>query len=178
MLLKIDDITLSRFGSNMKIPMINISIPKQSLSLLFCDQVLKAYPISTSQYGVGCKSGSNKTPLGLHRVVSKIGRNVPVGGVFRRRRFRGKIARIFHKPIAQRLDQITTRILRLEGLEEGRNRGEGVDTYRRCVYIHGTPEEWLIGKLASHGCIRMRNKDIVELFSLVKRGILVRIQSK
>lgn len=155
--------------------MVKINVPKQKLSLVSGDRVLRSWSVSTSQYGVGCNNGSNKTPLGLHRIVSKIGRNIPEGGVFRRRRFTGEIAKIFRKPRVKRVDQITTRILRLEGMEEGRNQGEGVDTYKRCVYIHGTPEEWRIGKPASHGCIRMKNKDIIELFSLIKRGTLVRI---
>lgn len=155
---------------------IYISILKQRLSVTFGNRVLRIYSISTSQYGVGFKSGSNKTPTGLHRIVSKIGRNVPLGGLFRKRRYTGKVVRIFRKPCIKRVDQIITRILRFEGLEEGRNRGGNVDTFKRCIYIHGTPEEWLIGKPASHGCIRMRNKDIVELFSLVRRGVLVEIQ--
>lgn len=155
--------------------MIYINIPKQALSVLSGNRVLKTYLVSTSQYGVGSKSGSNKTPLGLHRIFSKIGRNVPVGGIFRRRRYTGKVAKIFRKPRAERADQITTRILRLEGLEKGKNRGKDIDSFRRCIYIHGTPEEWLVGKPASHGCIRMKNKDIIELFDLVKRGTEVRL---
>ncbi len=152
-----------------------INISKQTLSLVCEDKMIKSWPVSTSQYGVGCKSGSNKTPIGLHRIVSKLGRNVPVGGVFKKRRYTKEVAKIFHQAPVGRVDKITTRILRLEGLEEGKNRGDDVDTYRRCVYIHGTPEEWLIGQPASHGCIRMRNKDIIELFGLIKRGVLVRI---
>lgn len=140
--------------------------------------MLKTWPVSTSQYGTGCKNGSNKTPTGLHRIVSKIGRNAPMGGIFKRRRFTGKVARIFRRPRTERVDQITTRVLRLEGLEEGKNRGGDIDTLRRCIYIHGTPEEWLIGRPASHGCIRMKNKDVIKLFDLVKRGTLVQIYEK
>ena len=74
------------------------------------------------------------------------------------------------------VDLITTRILRLEGLEPGINKGKGIDSFKRCIYIHGTPEEWLIGRPASHGCIRMKNGDVIGLFDLVKRDTLVKIE--
>lgn len=144
---------------------------QQKLYLFSRGQVIKTYPISTSKYGVGNKVGSNKTPLGLHCIVSKIGRNVCSGTIFKRRRNTRKIARI-NKDGG---DLITTRILRLAGLKKGINKGRGIDSFQRCIYIHGTPEEKLIGRPASHGCIRMKNRDIVKLFDLVKRGILVRI---
>jgi len=135
------------------------------------DSVLSSYPISTSKYGIGNNSGSNKTPLGRHRIVSKLGRNAPLGAIFKRRRNIGKIA----KTCKNGTDLITTRILRLEGLEKGLNRGKGVDSFQRCIYIHGTPEENIIGKPASHGCIRMKNRDIIKLFDSVKRNTLVAI---
>ncbi len=155
---------------------ITISIARQTLTLARDGKALRSWPVSTSRYGAGCQSGSNKTPTGAHRIVSKIGRNVPMGGVLCKRHYTGKIAAIFQRPRAGRVDQITTRILRLEGLEEGINRGGDVDTFRRCVYIHGTPEEWLIGTPVSHGCIRMRNRDVVELFELARRGMRVSIE--
>lgn len=151
--------------------MIRILVKRQILSLLKDNQVIRQYPVSTSKFGIGNRSGSNKTPLGLHRIVSKIGRNAPLGTIFKRRRNTSKIAKV---GVGQG-DLITTRILRLEGLEKGINKGKGIDSLKRCIYIHGTPEEKLISKPTSHGCIRMKNRDIVELFGLVKRGDLVNI---
>ena len=150
-----------------------ISVQKQKLYLIKDAKVVKVYPVSTSIFGVGNREGSNKTPLGLHRIVSKIGRNARPGEIFRARRRTGKIARRARK---SREDLITSRILRLEGLEKGVNRGRGIDSFKRCIYIHGTPQEYLIGKPASHGCIRMKNSDIVELFKQVPRGTLVLIK--
>ncbi|OIO33828.1 MAG: hypothetical protein AUJ70_02450 [Candidatus Omnitrophica bacterium CG1_02_40_15] len=151
---------------------VRINIAEQRLYLYSDKKIIKFYPISTSRYGIGNKVGSNKTPLGLHRIASKIGRNARLGAIFKRRRNAGKIARV-NKGGG---DLITTRILRLEGLQRGVNRGKGIDSFQRCIYIHGTPEEKLIGKPASHGCIRMRNSDIMKLCSLVKRGTSVEIR--
>ena len=152
--------------------MMHVSIENQWLTILRDGKIIKRYPVSTSKYGIGNKTGSNKTPLGLHRIVSKIGRNACLGTIFKRRRNTGKIARI-NKGSG---DLITTRILRLEGLQRGINKGKGIDSFRRGIYIHGTPEEKLIGKPASHGCIRMRNSDIIRLYRLVRRGTLVEIR--
>jgi lipoprotein-anchoring transpeptidase ErfK/SrfK len=149
---------------------VEIKISEQRLCLYSANKIIKSYPVSTSKYGVENRLGSNKTPLGLHQIVSKIGRNAPLGAIFERRRNTGKIAKA-----RNRGDLITTRILRLAGLEKGINKGKGVDSFQRCIYIHGTPEEKLIGRPASHGCIRMKNRDIIELFDLVKRSTLVKI---
>ncbi len=149
---------------------IEVVISKQRLFLNDKSRVLNSYPISTSKYGIGNKSGNNKTPIGLHQIVSKIGRNAPWGAIFKRRRNTGKIARA-----REGKDLITTRILRLAGLEKGINKGKGIDSFERRIYIHGTPEENLICKPVSHGCIRMKNRDIIKLFEIVKRGTLVSI---
>jgi lipoprotein-anchoring transpeptidase ErfK/SrfK len=151
---------------------IKVKISEQKLYLISDNKVIKDYSISTSKYGIGNKSGSNKTPLGLHRIVSKIGRNARIGAIFKRRRNTGKIARV-NKGSG---DLIITRILRLEGLQRGVNKSKDIDSFRRYIYIHGTPEEKLIGKPASHGCIRMRNSDIMKLYNLVKRGTSVEIR--
>ncbi|MDP8260202.1 MAG: L,D-transpeptidase [Candidatus Gygaella obscura] len=151
--------------------MIKIIISKQKLYYYLGTKLEKVYLISTSKYGIGNKTGSNRTPLGLHHIVSKIGRNASLGAVFKRRRNTGNIAKIR----SGCGDLMTTRILRLEGLERRVNKGKGIDSFWRCIYIHGTPEERLIGKPASYGCIRMKNRDIIELFNLVKRGELVHI---
>ncbi len=148
-----------------------VQISGQKLFLFSDKKKIKSYSISTSRYGIGNMIGSNKTPLGLHRIVSKIGRNVRSGTIFRKRRNTGKVARV-NKDCG---DLITSRILRLEGLGKGINKGKGIDSFQRCIYIHGTPEEESIGKPASHGCIRMRNRDIIDLFNLVKRNTLVEI---
>jgi L,D-peptidoglycan transpeptidase YkuD (ErfK/YbiS/YcfS/YnhG family) len=133
------------------------------------------YPVSTAKNGVGSKTGSQRTPLGLHRVHSKFGAGEPLGMVFDARRATGKLAAIHTTPVDLPEDVITTRILWLEGLEAGKNRGKGVDSHTRFIYIHGTNEEGLIGQPASHGCVRMRNRDVVELFELVAPGTLVEI---
>lgn len=151
-----------------------VSISEQKLYHMHGKRILKVYPVSTSRFGIGNKEGSNKTPLGLHRIVSKIGSNAEQGEIFTARRRTGKIARIKR---TEREDLITTRILRLEGLEKGINRGKGIDSFKRCIYIHGTPHEHLIGRPASHGCIRMKNKDISQLFTSVPRHALVVIRT-
>lgn len=149
-----------------------ISIADQKLYLHKKGKLIKTYRVSTSKYGIGNKNNSFKTPLGKHMISSKIGRKARPGSIFRNRRNTKKIAKIgsdFDK------DLITTRILRLQGLEPGKNKGKGIGTFCRCIYIHGTAEEHLIGKPASHGCIRMKNRDIIELFDLVPRGMRVLI---
>ncbi len=157
-----------------------VSVKEQKLYLLEGDRVLKQYPVSTAKNGVGFEEGSFKTPAGLHRIAEKIGDDCPIGAVFKSRKFTGDIARIEKQPVSTNKDLITTRILWLEGLEEGKNRGVNkdgvvVDTYKRYVYIHGTDEEGLIGRAVSHGCIRMKNTDIVELFNMVEKGTIVYI---
>ncbi|MFH1772496.1 MAG: L,D-transpeptidase [Candidatus Omnitrophota bacterium] len=155
---------------------IKIRISKQKLYLCKSKRMIKQYSISTSRYGIGNKLNSNKTPFGLHRIYSKIGKNALIGAIFKKRRFRGKYSKIYKKSAPDRTDFITTRIIRLEGLEKGINKGMGIDSLERCIYIHGTPNEALIGKPVSCGCIRLKNKDIIELFNLVKRGNLVKIE--
>ena len=153
-------------------PRIIISIADQKLYLYKNAKLIRTYRVSTSKYGIGNKNNSFKTPLGRHMISSKIGRKAHLGSIFRNRRNTKKIAKIgsdFDK------DLITTRILRLQGLEPTENKGKGIDTFYRCIYIHGTAEEHLIGKPASHGCIRMKNRDIIELFDLVPMGTRVLI---
>ena len=149
--------------------MIYVSIKDQQLILLRDGKVIKRYPVSTSKKGVGNREGSYKTPTGAHCIIEKIGRRAKIGSIFKHRKNTGRIA------IDGNGNEITTRILCLEGLERGINKGKGVDTFKRCIYIHGTPCEKLIGKPASKGCIRMRNRDIVGLFNLVNGCTLVEI---
>lgn len=127
----------------------------------------KAYRISTSRFGIGQTAGSNCTPLGLHRVAEKIGGGWPVGTVFKGRQPVGFTWQ--GRPRAP----ITTRILWLEGLEPGFNRGGNVDSHARYIYIHGTGEEPTLGRPASHGCIHVAADDLIPLFEMLPTGTLV-----
>lgn len=144
-----------------------IDISAQQLSLLIDGVVTQRYSVSTSKYGIGSESGSNKTPLGAHLVKRRYGTDAPTLSIFKGRKNTGKIAALQPEPKATGDDFVTTRILWLTGLDEGQNLGSGVDSYKRYIYIHGTHEEGLIGQPASHGCIRMRNDDVIELFDQV-----------
>lgn len=157
-------------------PAIVVEIATQRLYLKDRTGALTIYPVSTSKYGVGNRENSNKTPLGTHRVKKKYGAGAPLGTVFRARENTGKVATIHTDATDLEEDLITTRILWLEGLEPGKNKGKGIDSYHRYIYIHGTPEEGLIGEPASHGCVRMKNADAAELFEKVSLGTLVEIR--
>ena len=156
--------------------LVRVSIADQKLYLEEGGRVLQQYPVSTSVYGIGSKAGSNKTPLGKHQVISKFGAGAPLGTIFKSRMNTKRIAKIYTDDTDLEEDDVTTRILRLTGLEPGKNQGPGVDSFSRYIYIHGTPEEGLIGRPASHGCIRMKNKDVIELFEQVKEGAIVMIE--
>ncbi len=165
-----------QFGLKADQFVILVSISKQKLYLIKGGKVVKIYLVSTSKYGIGNEEGSNKTPLGTHHICEKIGKNVKIGTIFKMGINTRRIAKIYTDSTDLEEDPITARIMWLEGLEAGINRGKGIDLYKRHIYIHGTPEEGLIGQPASHGCIRMRNKDVIELFDLVSKGTLVEIQ--
>lgn len=124
------------------------------------------YVISTSKFGLGSTENSNKTPLGWHRVNERIGHGRPAGAVFSSRVFTGKVIPRSQLNRATSEDMVLTRIMWLEGLEEGHNSGKGIDSHDRCIYIHGTNQEQLLGQPASHGCIRMANDEVIELFEL------------
>jgi len=144
-----------------------IDISEQLLYLFENDTCIQKFPISSSKFGIGNQSGSNKTPLGLHYIARKIGSTVPYGGILKGRKFTGEIAEIYIDETNSQKDVITTRILWLKGLETGVNKGGKIDSYNRYIYIHGTNEEGLIGKPSSQGCIRMKNSDIIKLFNMV-----------
>lgn len=155
---------------------VRVRIGAQTLELMEGERVLKAYGVSTAAKGAGESEGSEQTPRGRHEVRAKIGEHEPCGAVFVGRRATGEICtpeRLCEEPDR---DWILTRILWLRGLEPGRNRRGAVDTMRRYIYIHGTPHEDAIGVPASHGCIRMRNADVIELFDRVEPGTLVDIE--
>ena len=154
---------------------IYVSIKEQKLYFIQNSAIVKSYPVSTSKYGVGSLVNTLKTPSGLHYIRDKQGYNTPLGGILVNGKFTGEIATIESKPINSEKDEVTTRILWLMGCEHGFNRGEDKDSFCRFIYIHGTPEEGLIGRPASHGCVRMLNKDVLDLFNKVELGMYVLI---
>lgn len=149
--------------------MIKVNIQKQQLELSDeTGKLLRVYPVSTSMYGTGSVEGSYQTPLGHHQVCEKYGDGCAEDEVFIGREPKGRLIELQHRDNDLPDDIITARILRLKGMQAGLNAGGDVDSYQRYIYIHGTPEEEKISQPVSHGCIRMRNQDIVELFELVK----------
>lgn len=154
--------------------MIIVSVSEQMLYHRRKTGVWYAYPVSTASKGVGNLSGSLQTPLGRHRIAEKIGHGLPPLTAFRARE-----PFCIYDPQSDdpKKDWILTRILWLSGCETGKNRRGKVDTYRRYIYIHGTHEEAKIGTPASHGCIRMNNEDMLELFENSYAGESVRIGS-
>lgn len=147
----------------------------QRLSVMEGDRCVASFSVSTSRYGAGERAGSLCTPCGAHRIRAKIGGGLPPGAVLRGRRPTGEI---WNASLAARhpgRDWILTRILWLSGLEVGRNRLGSVDTMRRYIYIHGTPDSETVGVPFSHGCIRMRNVDVQRLFDMVDVGTVVNI---
>ena len=155
--------------------LIYISIKDQELYHIKNKKKINTYKISSSKYGVGSQDGSNKTPLGLHKIKEKHGDNVPINGKIKGRIFKGEIATIYHDTTKSKTDDITSRLFWLEGLEKGKNKGDGIDSYNRYIYIHGTSEEGSLGRPASQGCIRMKNKDIIDLYKILEVGTLVLI---
>jgi UDP-N-acetylmuramate-alanine ligase len=148
-----------------------VSIETQTLLVCGNGAIVERYDASTSRFGCGNRENSLKTPVGLHRIREKYGADAPAGRIFTDREDTGMDWD--HQQTGDNL--ILTRILRLEGLEEGINRGAGVDSYERYIYIHGTGREDLIGTPLSHGCVCLRNRDVIRLFDIVIEGTLVYI---
>ena len=167
---------VNNFGYDSADVFILIKLSEQKLYLVQNGTIQASYPISSSKYGIGSEAGSFKTPLGVHRISKKIGEKAERGTIFKNGLDTGRIAQIFKDSTDVPEDYITSRILWLEGLEKGKNKGRGIDSYQRRIYIHGTAEEGLVGQTASHGCIRMINSQIIELFDRVLLGTLVDIQ--
>lgn len=154
---------------------IRISIADQTLELSADGKLLKRYLVSTSKNGAGEKYGSFCTPRGRHIIRAKIGAGMPVNTVFVKRRPTGET---YDAELASRhpgRDWMLTRLLWLSGCEPGFNRLGDVDTMRRYIYIHGSPDAIVMGKPGSIGCVRMRNRDLLELFDLVESGTPVEI---
>jgi hypothetical protein len=154
---------------------LEVSLAEQRLTLWSSGECRAEYPVSTSKHGAGEVAGSLKTPRGRHIVRAKIGEGAPIGAVFRGRRATGEIYSAGLARANPDRDWILTRILWLSGTEVGRNRLGQVDTMRRYIYIHGAPDTEPLGRPSSMGCIRMANRDIVELFGIVPVGTVVNI---
>jgi len=146
---------------------LQVSISKQELGVYENQILIKTYSVSTAKKGVGEQWGSEQTPRGWHIIRAKIGEGCKANTVFKGRRPTGEMYSLALRQAYPARDWILTRIFWLSGLEKGRNRLGNVDTMRRYVYIHGTPDDVAMGIPGSHGCIRMRNQDIIELFDLI-----------
>lgn len=155
---------------------IRIALDSQTLTLEDDDGAIRSWSVSTAEQGPGEQNGSGGTPRGEHVIRAKIGAGRPSGAVFRGRRFTGEL---YSPELAEQYperDWILSRILWLSGCEPGFNRLGSVDSMRRFIYIHGTPDTEPMGVPASHGCIRMRNDDVMELFDRVAVGCPVLIR--
>lgn len=148
--------------------LIRVIIEKQYLELYKHNTLIAKYPISTAKNGTGQRYGSMQTPLGRHRICQKIGEGAPMGAVFKARIPTGEIytseLELIHP---ERKDWIITRILWLEGLEEGFNKGGNVDSKYRKIYLHASPDSRPMGQPYSHGCICLCNQDMLDLFAQV-----------
>lgn len=143
-----------------------VSVKQQKLMLLQNGARVAVYPVSTSKFGLGDGRGTMATPIGAMAVAQKIGDHAPLGAVFHNRRFTGEIL----KPNAPGRDPIVTRIIWLRGLE-----ASTAGAFSRCIYIHGTAEERTIGRPASYGCIRMKSKDVADLYGQLPIGAVVKV---
>ena len=167
----------SLYKNSNDVSSIVVDISEQRLYLVKNSIITKSFPISSSKFGEGGTQNSFKTPLGMHEIKDKIGYEVPKNTIFKSRINTKRTAEIIHNLIDSDDDYVTSRILWLDGLEYGKNKGKGVDSYDRYIYIHGTHEEGLIGTKASHGCIRMFNDDVINLFNEVEEGTYVLIKA-
>ncbi len=156
---------------------IEVDISEQRLYLVENSLIKASYPISTSKYGEGSIENSFKTPLGKHSIKEMIGEEAEINTIFTSRINTKRSATIIDQFEDTDNDYVTSRIMWLDGEEDGLNKGGNVDSFRRYIYIHGTHEEGLIGTKASHGCIRMFNYDVIELFNLVNIGTKVLIRA-
>lgn len=153
--------------------MIIVNVAEQRLQLRAGDTVIMDVPIATAKNGVGEQTGSECTPRGWHQVRVMIGANAQNNAVFVGRRNTGEIySPVLRQEFPER-DWILTRILWLSGLEPGKNRLGNTDTMRRYIYIHGCPDEDVMGVPSSHGCVKMRNDDVIKLFAAVTPGTQV-----
>lgn len=155
---------------------ISVCINKQVMKCYENDRLIQEYIISTAKNGAGELRGSECTPRGEHRIYSKIGTHAVTNSVFVGRQWTGEIYSPMLAAFYPQRDWILTRILQLEGMEEGRNRGGEVDSLDRYIYIHGTPDSTILGQPGSHGCIRMFNQDVIQLTNWVNVGTKIDIK--
>ncbi len=166
---------VEKFSNHITNPWLIVDSSAQQLYMIDSKLQSHKFPISTSKYGMGCQRDSLMTPTGAHQIAQKIGSENKANEIFVGRVATGEKADIVSEAKSSDLDLILTRILWLQGLEENKNCGEGVDSFQRYIYIHGTHEEGLLGSPASHGCIRMSNMDIIDLCQQVSVGTFVYI---
>ncbi len=152
-----------------------VSAKEQKIYHIVENTIVKEYLVSTAKKGVGNQKNSDMTPHGLHYIKEKHGSKTPQNGRMIGREFYGQIATIHSDTTSSKRDDITSRILWLSGMEKDINKGGNVDSYNRYIYIHGTSEEGKIGTPASHGCVRMLNTDIIELYAKIMIGTKVLI---
>jgi len=155
---------------------IYVSIADQQLSVIDKGKAVASYPVSTAKNGAGEKMGSECTPTGWHKIRVKIGASQPLNAVFVGRRPTTEIYNSKLKKQFPHRDWILTRILWLAGLEPGKNRYGQLDSSWRYIYIHGCPDDLINGNPESHGCIRMKNADMLDLFNCVDNGLKVLIE--
>ena len=158
--------------------LINVSIKLQQLTLVEDTKLIKSYSISTALKGIGQNKNSFQTPIGIHYIRVKIGKGLPVFSIFKGRRPTGEIWSKNNTELKPNNDWILSRIIWLSGKELGINRLGNSDTMQRYIYIHGTHDENRLGSPFSHGCIRMSNNDVVELFDLVSVGTIIHINEE
>lgn len=149
-----------------------VSIQEQAMALIVAGQIVEIFPVSTSKNPPSSEADSFGTPCGLHCIGDKIGADAPAGMVFKGRVPTGRLFSEISADLAAG-NLITSRILRLRGMEPGRNSGPGCDSFARYIYIHGTNHEDRIGQPFSGGCVEMRNRDVIRLFERVENGDLV-----
>jgi lipoprotein-anchoring transpeptidase ErfK/SrfK len=150
---------------------IAVDVKKQNMKVIIDGKRPLEYKISTSKFGIGNVENSFQTPLGVHRIAEKYGDGAPARRIFKDRLDTGAN----WKPGLPPDDYVLTRILRLEGLEPGINKGPGIDSFERYIYIHGTSQEEKVGTPISHGCVVMKNSDVIDLYDRVKEGAIVLI---
>ena len=171
----LDRLTL-QFSGHIDHTILLVNITQQRLYHLQNNQLVNHYVISSASNGTGSENGSGKTPLGAHTIKEKFGNGATIGSIFKGRVNTGKVAKILTARNAlSDADNITSRILWLSGLEPNFNNGGDLDSYNRYIYIHGTDEEGRLGQPASHGCIRMGNQDVIDLFTQVEINTFVYI---
>lgn len=166
---------VEKFSSKITDPWLMVDSSTQQLYVIDSKSQSHKFPISTSKYGMGCQQDSMMTPTGAHHIAEKIGGENKANEIFVGRIATGEIAEIVSESESSNKDLILTRILWLQGLEINKNCGGGVDSFQRYIYIHGTHEEGLLGSPASHGCVRMSNSDIMDLYQQVTVGTFVYI---